>query len=63
MMNSLTIYKAIAAIQKKFDGNANILNLNSDTILDIICVDKRTQQYYEVYSNENWTTLKIERLF
>lgn len=62
-MNILTIDKAIAAIQKKFDGNANILDLASDTILDIICVDKRTQEYYEVYSNEDWTTLKIERVF
>lgn len=62
-MNKVTIEKAIAAIQKKFDGNANILDLAAGQILDIICVDKRTKEYYEIYSNEDWTELKIERVF
>lgn len=53
---------ALAAIQKKFYGLASILNIDSDGILDIICTDLHTGDWYEVFTDENWSRLNFRRI-
>jgi len=61
-MRKVTIDTAIAAIQKKFHGLASILHIEADGTLDIICKDIRTGNWYEVFSNAEWTKLSISRI-
>lgn len=61
-MKKITIDMALAAIQKNFYGLASILNIDSDGILDIICTDLHTGDWYEVFTDENWSRLNFRRI-
>lgn len=61
-MKQVTVNAAIEAIQKRFCGLAEIVNVETSHILDIICKDIYSDKWYEVYSNEEWTILKIKQI-
>ena len=61
-MKKVTIDLALKAIENKFFGLADILNVDNESFLDIILKDVRTSNYYEVFSNSDYTNLKIRQI-
>ena len=61
-MRKLTIEAAIKAVENKFQEFTAILDVDTTTIIDIIVKDLSSNKFYEVYSDEDWTKLKIVKI-
>ncbi len=61
-MKKATIQTAIDAIQKKFHGLGEILHCEDNEEIDIICTDIYSGKWYNVFSVNDHTTLKITLL-
>lgn len=61
-MRQVTLDLAIKAIEKRFCGLAEIMNVEDSETLNIYCVDVLSGDWYEVFSNEERTSLKISKI-
>lgn len=61
-MKTVTVDSAIQAIQKRFRGLAEILFVDAEGIIDILCKDLYSGKYFEVWSNADRTKLSINQV-
>jgi len=54
-MKTVTVDNAIQAIQKRFRGLAEIIHVDGEGIIDILCKDLYSGKYFEVWSNAERT--------
>ena len=61
-MQIYTVETAIEFVHNKFHEFTAILDVELTDKIDIICKDLATNRYYEVYSNEDFTKLRMIKL-
>ncbi len=61
-MKTVTVDNAIQAIQKRFRGLAEIIHVDGEGIIDILCKDLYSGKYFEVWSNAERTKLSINQV-
>ena len=62
IMKTVTVDNAIQTIQKRFRGLAEIIHVDGEGIIDILCKDLYSGKYFEVWSNAERTRLSIEQV-